>query len=128
MYYVAKHVNVNRWKSLNEHYLKMLKDENVDIEGDWRSDEVIVTVPFPYRQTKWKWDGNQNIKYQADPINNLTEILTKGLSDIGGKPWSDYWYEDFDTTGVADEIRPDFDEFIENIEEALDEKEEEGED
>jgi hypothetical protein len=122
MYYVGKHVNMNRWRSLNQYYLRLLEEQNVEIEGDWRSEEVIVTVPFPYKQTKWKWDGNHNVEYQADPINNLTEIFTKGLIDIGGKPWSDYWFEDYDTRGVAGEIRPDFDRFIEKIEEALTEK------
>jgi hypothetical protein len=127
MYYISKYVNINRWKSLNNHYLSELKSNNLEVDGSASHETVSITVPFPYKTVKWEWRWNDefgrrdNFPVEGDSITNLTEILTKGVDSILNKGWSDYWYEDFDTDGVAEELRPDFDRFIENIEKALDE-------
>jgi hypothetical protein len=128
LYYTSKYVNLNRWRSLNQFYLNELKKHNIEVVGDGYTETVSVTVPFPYKTIKWVWvhdeNGNsRNIPTEGDGITNLTEILTKGVDSVLSRAWSDFWYEDFDTTGVNEELRPDFDVFIENIEEALDEKE-----
>jgi hypothetical protein len=123
MYYIGKYVNINRWRSLNNYYLNELKTNNIEVEGDRHYETVRVTVPYPYRPITWRWDGTRSIKEEGRPIMNLTEILTVGVDKVLSKAWSDYWYEDFDTTGAAEEFRPYFDVFIEKIEEALDEKE-----
>jgi hypothetical protein len=129
MYYISKYVNLNRWRSLNQFYLDELKKHNIEVVGDRYTETVSVTVPFPYKTVKWEWRqidnlGNrQNVPVEGNSMTNLTEILTKGVDSVLSRGWSDFWYEDFDTTGAAEEFRPNFDVFIDNIEEALDEKE-----
>lgn len=124
LYNTARAININRWKSLNTYYLNLLSKYNVQIEGTGYDGDVTVTVPFPYKQTIWSWENGQNVPHETTPITNLTEILTKGL-DFLNVSWSDYWYEDYDTSGADEEFLPYFDAFMDKIEQTLTEKESE---
>ena len=116
MYELGKRVNINRWKSLNAYYLNLLKEHGVNIEGSGWSEGVTIVVPFPYKPKTWS--HTHNTMTEGNSITNLTDIIKVGLNFLD-KPWSDYWYEDFDTSGLLERFSPEFDRFLDKIEEAI---------
>lgn len=101
---IGSAIERNRWSAIGEDYLKTLRDNNINIDGSYYNEEVVVTVPFPY-----------------DDITNLSEILSIGVYGVlGSDSWSDSFYDNWDSSDSSEDIRYAFDLFLEKIEGELD--------
>ena len=125
LYHLSEKINLNRWRSLNQTYLDALENNNIDVIGSRHDESVKVITDLPYKHKKTVFNPTPGVEPSVTPIYNLTEILTKGLYDIFSIPWEDYWFGEFDSTGTDIEVQQEFEDFIDNIEEALDELENE---
>jgi hypothetical protein len=100
--YLGDAIERNRWQSIGDYYVKFLSDNNVNITAYNRND-IRIEMSFPYKGS-----------------NNLTEVLTKiGLNDVS---WSDYFYEDWDSSGAEDGITTSFNYLLDNIEDKINEE------
>ena len=91
--------------------------------GSRYDESVKVITDLPYKHKKTVFNPTSGVEPSATPISDLTKILTKGLYDIFSINWEDYWWSEFDSTGTDIVVQQEFEYFIDNIEEALDELE-----
>jgi hypothetical protein len=123
LYHLSENVNLNRWRSLNQTYLNTLENNNIDVIGSRYDESVKVITDLPYKHKKTVFNPTSGVEPTVVPISDLTKILTKGLYDIFSINWEDYWWSEFDSTGTDAPVQEEFEYFIDNIEEALDELE-----
>ena len=112
LYDLSYYLEINRWRSINYDYKKMLKDNKLEITYDsgygYRTDgEVEMTIPYPFKGE-----------------HNLTNIKWKieGIFDYG---WMDSYYDDNNQEGAGERIQESFREMLEKLSEAVNELEEE---
>jgi hypothetical protein len=123
LYHLSENVNLNRWRSLNQTYLNTLERNNIDVIGSRYNESVKVITDLPYKHKKTVFNPTSGYEPSTTPISDLTKILTKGLYDVFSINWEDYWWDEFDSTGTDIVVQQEFEYFIDNIEEALDELE-----
>ena len=102
-YAVAK----NKWLEGGYYYKDLLSRHNVDF--DFKNDFLEITIP---------------IKKLSDYLSNpptitpsLTDFMYRISNILTDNNWYDGWHEDWDISGSEDDIRREFDRFIDSVNE-----------
>jgi hypothetical protein len=115
LYEIGYAIDKNKWTYVKEYYDKTLEKNNVSIEDERYSNDLIITVPFPYKIKTSKG---------VHSMTNISEILEHIGEDVLGEELSDVYHGEYDTSGAEDGVRFAVERFLEKIEEQIDENEE----
>ena len=99
-------VQANRWRDTSNTLWSDLDSTGVDWYNGYNTIEI--TIPKE--------------KLEKYNFKNLTELLIKVSEPITDVGWYDYFYDSWDSTGSEDDIEYEFNRFIENSKEILEEE------
>jgi len=101
-------VQKNRWLSLSTEMVSKIKETGTKWEL-YSSDRLEIDVPM---DVVWNWYGKG--------VENLSDLLIKVSEPISDYPWSDSFYEGWDTDGA--DLGEYFDTFLNKAEEYLEDE------
>lgn len=111
--HVGYAVQKNRWLSLGRAFKEEINNTGSEWEYVHRWGEIKITVPL---DVVYDWYNKG--------VNNLTDLLSKVSGTISDRPWYDWFYEDWDTSGAEDDIRDSINTFLDEAEEFLEDSDE----
>lgn len=102
----------NTWSFLHRYYKELLEKNNIEIDLDYsyysRNEAIKITVPI-----KFLTDNN---------LVNLTQVVDVISEPFVSEDWYELAYGDYDTSGAEDEVNQVINNFLDEVEEFLEEE------
>ena len=107
-------VQENRWLSISRTFINRMEEVRemgveIELHPDWGHENLIITVPM---EAVNQIHRKKQFKDLSDLFNHVTEL-------INGIQWSDWFYDEWDSSGASDRIDEAWRVFLDNGEDYL---------